>query len=349
MCCWSAARSPIAGAPSDGIRCGCSPRTGRAGCRASAMTATTPTATGRCLRSIDFIGNYAKAISAPVRTHTTVTSVRSDGAGYLVRTDRGDWRCRTVVLASGACNIARLPDFADRVPRVGRHADGAVLPQSGSGRRRRRDGGGRVVERHPDRAGAAAFGASGDPVGRRAHSGAPHLSRQGPGMVDGRRRRARRALRRGRRHHAGAAGSFAAACRHARPHHPRPQCADRPRRQARRPSRRHHRRRQGAVCRVAAQHVRAFRSQDGPAARPHRRMGARQRPRRHGRAAASPAADPCRGQPAARPRPRRRRDQDDHLGHRLPAGLFLAGAAGPRPQGPCPSRRRGCRTSRACT
>ena len=65
---------------------------------------------------IDFIGNYAKAISAPVRTHTTVTSVRSDGAGYLVRTDRGEWRCRTVVLASGACNIARLPDFAARVP-----------------------------------------------------------------------------------------------------------------------------------------------------------------------------------------------------------------------------------------
>ena len=33
-----------------------------------------------------------------------------------MRTDRGDWRCRTVVLASGACNIARVPSFADRVP-----------------------------------------------------------------------------------------------------------------------------------------------------------------------------------------------------------------------------------------
>ena len=30
---------------------------------------------------IDFIAAYAKAISAPVRTHTTVTSVRSDGDG----------------------------------------------------------------------------------------------------------------------------------------------------------------------------------------------------------------------------------------------------------------------------
>jgi putative flavoprotein involved in K+ transport len=45
-----------------------------------------------------------------------VTSVRSTDAGYLVRTDRGDWRCRTVVLASGACNVARVPAYADLVP-----------------------------------------------------------------------------------------------------------------------------------------------------------------------------------------------------------------------------------------
>src|SRR5438270_2092698 len=67
---------------------------------------------------IDFIASYAKSISAPVRTRTTVTSVRSNDAGYLVRTDRGEWRCRTVVIASGACNIARVPSFADRVPPV---------------------------------------------------------------------------------------------------------------------------------------------------------------------------------------------------------------------------------------
>jgi putative flavoprotein involved in K+ transport len=65
---------------------------------------------------VDFISDYAKSISAPVRTHTTVTSVRSDGAGYLLRTDRGEWRCRTVVIASGACNIARVPGFAASVP-----------------------------------------------------------------------------------------------------------------------------------------------------------------------------------------------------------------------------------------
>jgi putative flavoprotein involved in K+ transport len=65
---------------------------------------------------IAFLAGYAKAISAPVRTHTTVTSVRSADNGYLVRTDRGDWRCRAVVLASGACNIARVPSIAARVP-----------------------------------------------------------------------------------------------------------------------------------------------------------------------------------------------------------------------------------------
>jgi putative flavoprotein involved in K+ transport len=65
---------------------------------------------------ISFIEDYAKAIAAPVRTHTTVTSVRPDDNGYLVRTDRGDWQCRTVVLASGACNIARVPAFANLVP-----------------------------------------------------------------------------------------------------------------------------------------------------------------------------------------------------------------------------------------
>jgi putative flavoprotein involved in K+ transport len=88
---------------------------------------------------IDFIASYAKLISAPVRAHTTVTSVRSDGAGYLLRTDRGEWRCRTVVIASGACNIARVPNFAASVPpsvatltaqsyrNPGKVADGGVL------------------------------------------------------------------------------------------------------------------------------------------------------------------------------------------------------------------------------
>jgi putative flavoprotein involved in K+ transport len=65
---------------------------------------------------VEFIAGYAKAIAAPVRTHTTVTSVSGTDAGYLVRTDQGDWQCRTLVLASGACNIARVPACAELVP-----------------------------------------------------------------------------------------------------------------------------------------------------------------------------------------------------------------------------------------
>jgi putative flavoprotein involved in K+ transport len=45
-----------------------------------------------------------------------VTSVRSTESGYLLRTERGDWQCRAVVLASGACNISYVPAFADRMP-----------------------------------------------------------------------------------------------------------------------------------------------------------------------------------------------------------------------------------------
>ena len=40
---------------------------------------------------IEFIASYAQAISAPVLTHTTVTSVRNTETGYVVRTDQGDW------------------------------------------------------------------------------------------------------------------------------------------------------------------------------------------------------------------------------------------------------------------
>jgi putative flavoprotein involved in K+ transport len=66
---------------------------------------------------IELIASYSKSISAPVLTHTTVTSVRSTETGYLVRTDQGDWLCRAVVVASGACNLADVPSFTSKVPR----------------------------------------------------------------------------------------------------------------------------------------------------------------------------------------------------------------------------------------
>jgi len=65
---------------------------------------------------IDFIASYARKISAPVRTHTTITSVRRAEPGYVIRTDQGEWWCQAVVLASGAFNVSCVPGFADRVP-----------------------------------------------------------------------------------------------------------------------------------------------------------------------------------------------------------------------------------------
>ncbi len=65
---------------------------------------------------IDFIGRYARVIAAPVQTNTTVTSVSAADDGYLVATDRGDWLCRTAVLATGACNIPQIPSLAAALP-----------------------------------------------------------------------------------------------------------------------------------------------------------------------------------------------------------------------------------------
>jgi putative flavoprotein involved in K+ transport len=53
---------------------------------------------------------------APVIPHTTVTSVTQSDAGYRVATDRGDYQCRALVLASGACNVASVPALRQNVP-----------------------------------------------------------------------------------------------------------------------------------------------------------------------------------------------------------------------------------------
>ena len=66
--------------------------------------------------TVHYLERYAQLISAPVRTHTAVTSVRRTEVGYTLSTPHGEWRCRAVVLASGACNIATVPALAPAVP-----------------------------------------------------------------------------------------------------------------------------------------------------------------------------------------------------------------------------------------
>lgn len=65
----------------------------------------------------DFVSRYAAALSAPVFTQTRVTGVEPHRAGYRVVTDRGDWLCRVVVLASGAFSKPVVPRVAEGVPR----------------------------------------------------------------------------------------------------------------------------------------------------------------------------------------------------------------------------------------
>ncbi len=88
---------------------------------------------------ISFIERYADVVDAPVQTGTTVTRVRPGARGYEVTTSEGNWRARSVVVASGACNVAHLPPVASSVPagidtlsaasyrNPGQLADGGVL------------------------------------------------------------------------------------------------------------------------------------------------------------------------------------------------------------------------------
>jgi putative flavoprotein involved in K+ transport len=66
---------------------------------------------------VEFIAGYAVFCDAPVRTHTTVTSVtRADEGGYVVESDNGSWHARAVVMASGAFNRPHIPAVAAELP-----------------------------------------------------------------------------------------------------------------------------------------------------------------------------------------------------------------------------------------
>jgi putative flavoprotein involved in K+ transport len=85
----------------------------------------------------EFIEHFAKVSRAPVRTGVNVTSVRRADDGYRVTTSRGEIHARTVVIASGACNEASVPQLSEAVPAsVGQltpfgYRDPAQLPDGG--------------------------------------------------------------------------------------------------------------------------------------------------------------------------------------------------------------------------
>jgi putative flavoprotein involved in K+ transport len=64
----------------------------------------------------EFIERFAAVSGAPVRTGTNVTSVQRTDDGYHVTTNRGEIRCRAVVVASGAFNRPAVPPLRAAVP-----------------------------------------------------------------------------------------------------------------------------------------------------------------------------------------------------------------------------------------
>jgi putative flavoprotein involved in K+ transport len=65
---------------------------------------------------VDFIGGFARVIDAPVRTQTEVTRVQPADDGYSIVTTQGEVRARSLVIASGACNVPSVPAVRDAVP-----------------------------------------------------------------------------------------------------------------------------------------------------------------------------------------------------------------------------------------
>lgn len=62
------------------------------------------------------VDDYARAIGAPVRTHTEVHRVVTTDDGFVVHTADGTIAARAVVVAVGACGTPRIPVWSAAVP-----------------------------------------------------------------------------------------------------------------------------------------------------------------------------------------------------------------------------------------
>jgi putative flavoprotein involved in K+ transport len=65
---------------------------------------------------VALLDGYAASVAAPVVGNTRVHAVTRSEGGYMVETDRGAWRPRAVVVATGACGRAHRPGFASALP-----------------------------------------------------------------------------------------------------------------------------------------------------------------------------------------------------------------------------------------
>ena len=68
---------------------------------------------------VTFFEDYAASIAAPVESGTTVLDVARAGSGFRVRTNRGGWLVRRVVIATGYSDLPYVPPLARELsPRV---------------------------------------------------------------------------------------------------------------------------------------------------------------------------------------------------------------------------------------
>jgi len=65
---------------------------------------------------VDYLNDYRRSFGAPVRDETTVTAVESRSTGFLVTTNRGQWDCQAVVVASGAFSNPKVPAIGAELP-----------------------------------------------------------------------------------------------------------------------------------------------------------------------------------------------------------------------------------------
>ena len=63
-----------------------------------------------------FLQRYAELSHAPVTPGTRVMRVRRQDERYELSTSQGPWRCRKLVIASGACNLASIPSLGAALP-----------------------------------------------------------------------------------------------------------------------------------------------------------------------------------------------------------------------------------------
>ena len=64
----------------------------------------------------NYLDGYSDSITAPVHTGVNVKQVSQTQNGYRVVTSEGEWQCRTLVIATGACNIPVVPKISQALP-----------------------------------------------------------------------------------------------------------------------------------------------------------------------------------------------------------------------------------------